>query len=144
MIFRCTIWVFEQDITLLCAGRGGCGVFLYCSMVWTALRKCQVHVSGAHEIVLLCNSQVPGIFNNAEFHACYKAMPVITLHYCTRRRIVETALWNLRKIRSYRNVYHQGPNFDHMSSFFPCEIDDAIEDINLGYGAQAPKIVKNS
>ena len=28
-----------------------------------------------------------------------------------------------------------------MSSFFPCEIDDAIQYINLGYGAQAPKIV---
>ena len=26
-----------------------------------------------------------------------------------------------------------------MSSFFPCEIDDAIQYINLGYGAQAPK-----
>ena len=30
---------------------------------------------------------------------------------------------------------------DNMSSFFPCEIDDAIQYINLGYGAQAPKIV---
>ena len=28
-----------------------------------------------------------------------------------------------------------------MPFFFPCEIDDAIEYINLGYGAQAPKIV---
>jgi len=35
----------------------------------------------------------------------------------------------------------QGPDFDDMSSFFPCEIDDAIQYINLGYGAQAPKIV---
>ena len=31
--------------------------------------------------------------------------------------------------------------FDEMSSSFPCEIDDAIQYINLGYGAQAPKIV---
>ena len=38
-------------------------------------------------------------------------------------------------------AYGQGPDFDDMSSFFPCEIDDAIQDINLGYGAQASKIV---
>ena len=35
----------------------------------------------------------------------------------------------------------QGPDFDGMSSFFPCDIDDAIQYINLGYGAQAPKMV---
>ena len=35
-----------------------------------------------------------------------------------------------------RNNYNQGTDFDGMSSFFPCEIDDII-----GYGAQAPKIV---
>ena len=35
----------------------------------------------------------------------------------------------------------QGPDFDDMSSFFPCYIDDAIQYMNLGYGAQAPKIV---
>ena len=34
-----------------------------------------------------------------------------------------------------------GRDFDDMSSFFPYEIDDAIQYINLGYGAQAPKIV---
>ena len=28
-----------------------------------------------------------------------------------------------------------------MSSFLSCEIDDAIQYINLGYGAQAPKVV---
>ena len=33
-----------------------------------------------------------------------------------------------------------GPDFDDMSSFFPCEIDDGIQYIHLGYGAQAPKI----
>jgi hypothetical protein len=37
--------------------------------------------------------------------------------------------------------YYQGPDFDDMSSFFPCEINDTIQYINLGYGAQAPKIV---
>jgi len=39
------------------------------------------------------------------------------------------------------NIYDQGLDFDDMSSFFPCEIDDAIQYINLGYGAQAPIIV---
>ena len=38
------------------------------------------------------------------------------------------------------NSNYQGPDFDDMSSFFPCEIDDAIQYINLGYGAQAPEI----
>ena len=37
--------------------------------------------------------------------------------------------------------HHHGPDFDDMSSFFPCEIDDTIQYINLGYGAQTPKIV---
>ena len=41
----------------------------------------------------------------------------------------------------YRTIINQGPDFDDMSSFFPCEIDDAIQYINLGYGAQAPKTV---
>ena len=34
----------------------------------------------------------------------------------------------------------QGLDFDDIS-FFPCEIDDAIQYINLGYGAQAPKFI---
>ena len=38
-------------------------------------------------------------------------------------------------------LHDQGPDFDDMSSFFPCQIDDAIQYINLAYGAQAPKIV---
>jgi len=40
-------------------------------------------------------------------------------------------------------VSYQGPDFDDMSPFFPCEIDedDAVQYINLGYGVQAPKIV---
>ena len=38
------------------------------------------------------------------------------------------------------SVHNEGPDFD-MSFFFPCEIDDAIQYINLRYGAQAPKIV---
>ena len=37
--------------------------------------------------------------------------------------------------------YKQSPDFDDMTSFFPCKIDDAIQYINLGYGVQAPKIV---
>jgi len=39
------------------------------------------------------------------------------------------------------NYHHQGLDFDDMSSFFPCEIGDAIQYINLGHRAQAPKIV---
>ena len=39
------------------------------------------------------------------------------------------------------HCFNQGPHFDKMSSFFPCEIDDAIQYINLGYVVQAPKIV---
>ena len=42
-----------------------------------------------------------------------------------------------RRITSLR--YNQAPDFDDMSSFFPCEVDDAIQYINLGYGAQASK-----
>ena len=37
--------------------------------------------------------------------------------------------------------HEQGPDFDDMSSIFPCEVDDAIQYINLGHGAQTPKIV---
>ena len=44
-------------------------------------------------------------------------------------------------ISSILNNNYQGPDFDDMSSFFPCEIDDAIQYIYLGYGAQAPKTV---
>ena len=51
----------------------------------------------------------------------------------------------LQHIPTVENVFchthKQGPDFDVMSSFFPCEIDDAIQYINLGYGSQAPKIV---
>ena len=39
------------------------------------------------------------------------------------------------------NVNHQGPDFEDTSSFLPCEIDRAIQYINLGCGVQAPKIV---
>ena len=39
------------------------------------------------------------------------------------------------------NANNQALDFNDMSSFFPCEIDDAVQYINLGYGAQAPKIV---
>ena len=38
------------------------------------------------------------------------------------------------------DTHQQGPEFYDMSSSFPCEINDAIQYINLGYGAQAPKI----
>ena len=35
----------------------------------------------------------------------------------------------------------QGPDCDDMSSFFPCEIYDAIQYINPGSGEQTPKMV---
>ena len=38
----------------------------------------------------------------------------------------------------YYHHHHQGLDFDDMSSFFPREIDAAIQYINLGYGAQTP------
>ena len=38
-------------------------------------------------------------------------------------------------------THNQSPDFDDMSSFFPCEIDDAIQYIYLGYVAKAPKMV---
>ena len=41
----------------------------------------------------------------------------------------------------YYEYNDQGPEFDDILSFFPCEIDDAIQYINLKYAAQAPKIV---
>jgi hypothetical protein len=41
-------------------------------------------------------------------------------------------------------ISDQGPGFDNMSSFFPCEIDDEIQYINLEYRSQVPKIVINS
>ena len=43
------------------------------------------------------------------------------------------------KLKHYYN--EQGPDFEDMSSLFACEIDDAIQCIILGYGAQAPKII---
>ena len=39
------------------------------------------------------------------------------------------------------NNNKQGPDFDDMSYFSPWELDDAIQYVNLGYGAQAPKIL---
>ena len=47
--------------------------------------------------------------------------------------------WNIVNISC--NTNNQGPHFDDMSSFVPCEREDAIQYINLEYGAQAPKIL---
>ena len=46
---------------------------------------------------------------------------------------------SLQKLAWY--IVDQGPDFNDIPSFFPFEIDIAIEYINLRYGAQAPKIV---
>ena len=35
------------------------------------------------------------------------------------------------------NVLYQGPDFDDMSSFFPCKIDDAIQYILILYMERA-------
>ena len=40
-----------------------------------------------------------------------------------------------------KHYNHQSPDFDDMSSFLPCKIDDVIQYINLEYEAQAKKIV---
>ena len=48
---------------------------------------------------------------------------------------------NIDTVQSTSVDSNQGPDFDDMSYSFPCEWDDAIQYINLGYGAQAPKIV---
>ena len=37
---------------------------------------------------------------------------------------------------------HQGPDFDSMSYLFPCEIDDAIQYINLGCKEISAKTIK--
>ena len=54
-------------------------------------------------------------------------------------------VWSVREVMEVNaNVfmfYDQGPNFDDVSSLFPCDVDSAIQYINLGYGAQTPKIV---
>ena len=64
-----------------------------------------------------------------------------TLSYCNRNLSEEYCiLIQITKLK-FIDSNKQGPNFDDMSSFFPCEIDDVIQNINLGYGEQAPKIV---
>ena len=45
---------------------------------------------------------------------------------------------SLRHTTPLRGVIIQDPDFDDMSSFVACEIDDAIQYIYLRYGAQAP------
>jgi hypothetical protein len=43
---------------------------------------------------------------------------------------------SLRKVKLNKldkNTYHQGQDFDDMSSFFPCILCDALKYINLGY-----------
>ena len=57
-------------------------------------------------------------------------------HFSPRRHTVQE-----KTLTRFHVCYNQGPNFDDMSSLFPCEIDDAIQYINLAYGVQAPKIV---
>ena len=44
-------------------------------------------------------------------------------------------------LRNALYSYDQGPDFDDISSFFPCVVDDVTQYINLGCEAQALKIV---
>ena len=44
-------------------------------------------------------------------------------------------------LNGIRYTNNQGPDFDEISSFFPYEIDDAVQYVSLGYGAKAPKII---
>ena len=60
---------------------------------------------------------------------------------CTGSRKMEEIPWGRDSEIScwaINDYDDQGPDFDDVIS--PCEIDDAIQYINLGYGAQAPKI----
>ena len=53
--------------------------------------------------------------------------------------------WDVSEDNATKEVikvgHKQGPDFDDMSSFIPCKINNAIQYINLEYGAQTPKIV---
>ena len=69
---------------------------------------------------------------------------MLTIHHKSHGQMDVNRLEDLVLKRLFRLVLllsSPGPDFDHMSSFFPCKIDDAIQYINLGYGTQAPKIV---
>ena len=65
---------------------------------------------------------------------------LLTVHHCASSRPTFYKE-EIDKQHKARESDRQGPDFDDMSFIFPCEIDDAIQYINLGYGAQAPKIV---
>ena len=56
-------------------------------------------------------------------------------------RFISTSTMATNSFSDEEQCHHHGTDFDDMLSFFPCEIDDAIQYINLGCGAQAPKIV---
>jgi hypothetical protein len=48
---------------------------------------------------------------------------------------------HLSVLLMFQLPHYQDPDFNDMSIFFPCKIDHTIQYINLGYGAQAPKMV---
>ena len=67
---------------------------------------------------------------------------ICIVNYNRLYRILRKIMGNkIEKTSKYFTHFFKTADFDDMSSFFPCEIDDAIQYINLAYGAQAPKIV---
>jgi hypothetical protein len=75
-------------------------------------------------------------------------LPISDLELVFCASLVKSEAWVMYSVLFFLLInqsifvcHKHGPDFDDMSSFFPCEIEDAIQYINLGYGAQAPKIV---
>ena len=84
------------------------------------------------------------------YNLIYRCPKCIMVYLGRKEILLKKWFWNIRNKKQggcerrkegERESYEQGLDFEDMSSFFPCEIDDAIQYINLGYGAQAPKIV---
>ena len=90
-------------------------------------------------MILLCN-----IVSEAHSILICGSLTYRNLHFCFEAfRLFEVNIVFCRVTPNHNFFmpHHQGPDFDDMSSFFPCEVDDAIQYINFGYGAQAPKMV---
>ena len=77
--------------------------------------------------VLFCGAwhtfqkHVPLIFFNCEY---------LFIYYLLFIYVVEVRDWSSKCKYTYKEIV-KGLDFDDMSSFFPCEIDDAIQYINL-------------
>ena len=78
-----------------------------------------------------CSQPLPA--SECILHAHHTPLPWLQTEFSNQKKIVSCEF-------NYKS-YDQSPDFDDMSSFFPREIDDSIQYINLGYGAQAQNIV---